>query len=188
MRPVTLRRCRTRQAVFVPGWSADSEGVAQTEAFGAGAFYPCFVGDTPRGLLAIGTQRAGDWTPRERAVFSAVGRSLTLALERAARTRELTVQRDALASRTEELLAANEELDAFTYSASHDLRTPVRHVMGFADLARTALARNQPEKIGRNLDIIQQGAARMNGLIDGMLMLSRAGRQDFSPRWLPWNR
>ncbi|CAM3174705.1 histidine kinase [Deinococcus saxicola] len=183
--PSYAEALQTRQAVFVPGWSADSEGVAQTEAFGAGAFYPCFVGESPHGLLAIGTQRAGDWTPRERAVFSAVGRSLTLALERAARTQELTVQRDALAARTEELMAANEELDAFTYSASHDLRTPIRHVMGFADLARAALVKNQPEKISHNLDIIQQGAMRMNGLIDGMLMLSRAGRQDFHPRMFP---
>ncbi|GGO29598.1 PAS domain-containing sensor histidine kinase [Deinococcus humi] len=180
--PSYAEAVQTRQAVFVPGWSADDEGVENTEEFGAGAFYPCFAGESPRALLAMGTQRAGDWTPREEAVFKAVGRSLTLALERAAQTRELTVQRDALSVRTHELIAANEELDAFTYSASHDLRTPIRHVMGFADLARTALINNQPDKIARNLDIIQQGAIRMNGLIDGMLMLSRAGRQDFHPR------
>lgn len=180
--PSYAEAVRARQAVFVPGWSADTGGVAQTEAFGAGAFYPCFVGDTPHGLLAMGTQWAGDWTPREQAVFGAVGRSLTLALERAAHTQELTVQRDTLSVRSQELLAANEELDAFTYSASHDLRTPIRHVMGFADLARAALVKNQPDKVARNLDIIQQGATRMNGLIDGMLLLSRAGRQDFQPR------
>ncbi|WP_309570858.1 ATP-binding protein [Deinococcus sp.] len=343
----------TRAPLFVPGWSADSQGVAKTEEFGAGAFYPCFVGDSPRGLLAMGTQRAGDWTPREEAVFNAVGRSLTLALERAervaqlaartaqvteaaraqaafvafteavgseigvdslarlattvvqaqldhvsvayyerqgelwigvvwsddvspdvvaqmqrgvpldapdfkeavdsgaavfsevwdaqantlsdatmygaaafypviiggeaqsilavgkltgqpwtereqatvravgrglglvlertAQARELTAQRDVLEHRTQALMAANEELEAFTYSASHDLRTPIRHVMGFADLAHAALVKNQPEKISRNLDIIKQGATRMEQLIDGMLMLSRAGRQDYQP-------
>ncbi|WP_188973352.1 PAS domain-containing sensor histidine kinase [Deinococcus aerolatus] len=176
--PSYAEAVQTRASVFVPGWCADSQGVARTEAFGAGAFYPCFVGESPHGLLSMGTPRAGDWTPREEAVFSAVGRSLTLALERTAQTRELTLQRDALTARTRELLLANEELDAFTYSASHDLRTPVRHVMSFAGLARTALVNNQPDKVSRNLDIIQQGATRMNGLIDGMLLLSRAGRHD----------
>lgn len=174
-----------RKPVFVPGWFSADEGVAHTEAFGAGAFYPCFVGDAPRGLLAMGTQRAGDWTPREEAVFSAVGRSLTLALERAAQTQELTAQRDALNRQTQNLVAANEELEAFTYSASHDLRTPIRHVMGFADLALAALSKNDFERVQRHLGIVQQGARRMEALVDGMLMLSRAGRQDVRPRWMP---
>ena len=150
--------------------------------FGARAFFPCVVGGTLRGLLVAGTRRADDWTPRKQAVFSAVGRSLTLALERAAQAQALTAQRDALDLRTQELQAANEELEAFTYSASHDLRTPIRHVMGFADMAARALDRGQPDKVIRALDVVRQGATRMEQLIDGMLMLSRAGRQDFRPR------
>ncbi|GGM19872.1 PAS domain-containing sensor histidine kinase [Deinococcus aerophilus] len=151
-------------------------------AFGTRAFYPCVVGGTLRGLLATGTRRTDDWTPRKQAVFSAVGRSLTLALERAAQAQALTAQRDALDLRTQELQAANEELEAFTYSASHDLRTPIRHVMGFADMAARALDRGQPDKVIHALSVVRQGATRMEQLIDGMLMLSRAGRQDFRPR------
>lgn len=168
--------------VFSDGWNAQAHALPETTMYGAAAFYPLVIGGETLAILAVGKPTGLHWTPREQATVRAVGRGLGLVLERTAQARELTVQRDALASRTQELLAANEELDAFTYSASHDLRTPIRHVMGFADLARAALVRNQPEKIGRNLDIIQQGAMRMNGLIDGMLMLSRAGRQDFQPR------
>ena len=169
-------------AVFSNGWDAQVNGLSEATMYGAAAFYPLVIGSETVAILAVGKLTGLQWSPREQATVRAVGRGLGLVLERTAQARELTVQRDALTARTQELTAANEELDAFTYSASHDLRTPIRHVMGFADLARTALIRNQPEKIGRNLDIIQQGAARMNGLIDGMLLLSRAGRQDFQPR------
>ncbi|WP_407572942.1 sensor histidine kinase [Deinococcus altitudinis] len=175
--PSYAEAVQTREAVFVPGWEADAEGVASTEEFGAGAFYPCFVGDAPRGLLAMGTQRAGDWTPREQAVFRAVGRSLTLALERTEQARLLTEQRDVLDDRSQELEATNADLEAFTYSASHDLRTPVRHVMGFAELAEMGLKNGQYDKTAQYLEVVKQGALRMTALIDGMLVLSRSGRQ-----------
>jgi signal transduction histidine kinase len=84
--------------------------------------------------------------------------------------------------RTHDLNEANRELEAFTYSASHDLRTPVRHVMSFADLARRAADKAEPETVLRYLEIIQQSALRMNALIDGMLTLSRVGSRAFSPQ------
>ena len=86
--------------------------------------------------------------------------------------------------RTHDLNEANRELEGFTYSASHDLRTPVRHVMSFADLTRRALEQSQPEKVTRYLDVIKQSALRMNALIDGMLTLSRVGSQAFNPEWV----
>ncbi|MFK7603517.1 GAF domain-containing protein [Deinococcus sp. SM5_A1] len=91
-----------------------------------------------------------------------------------------TLLEERVRDRTQDLTEVNRELEAFTYSASHDLRTPVRHVVSFADLARRALEQSQPEKVLRCLDVIQQGALRMNTLIDGMLTLSRVGSQTFS--------
>jgi signal transduction histidine kinase len=82
--------------------------------------------------------------------------------------------------RTQDLSEVNGELEAFTYSASHDLRTPVRHILSFADLARRALDKSQTEKVRQSLEVIQQGAVRMNALIDGMLTLSRVGSQTFN--------
>ena len=51
-------------------------------------------------------------------------------------------------------------------------------------MARRALEHGQPDKVVRHLDIVRQGATRMETLIDGMLTLSRAGRQDFRPQKL----
>lgn len=178
--PSYAQAVQTRQPVFIPGWQADVEQVSGTDSFGAGAFYPCFVDGVPLGLLAMGTQRAGDWAPREQAVFSAVGRSLTLALERTEQARLLTQQRDALDLKSQELSAANDELEAFAYSASHDLRTPVRHVMGFAQLAQKALGDTPNLKAHQHLEVVKQGALRMTALIDGMLLLSSAGRHQLT--------
>ncbi len=80
-----------------------------------------------------------------------------------------------------ELSAANEELEAFAYSASHDLRTPVRHVQSFSELARRAMSVAPNERAERYLGHVEQAAQRMSSLIDAMLSLSRSSRQDLTP-------
>ena len=82
-----------------------------------------------------------------------------------------------VARRTEELTRINKELEAFSYSVSHDLRAPLRAINGFA----TALDEDygkQLDETGRDyLRRISAGANRMAALIDDMLMLSRLNRQ-----------
>lgn len=82
--------------------------------------------------------------------------------------------------RTAQLEAANRELDAFSYSVSHDLRAPLRHVRGFVDAL--ALQLKQAEaienpKIRHYIQVIQHSSQKMEQLIDGLLNLSRVGRQ-----------
>ncbi|MFC4453862.1 ATP-binding protein [Deinococcus sonorensis] len=343
--PSYAEALETREAVFVAGWDAKREHVASTEAYGAGAFYPCYVNQQPQGLLAMGIQRAGDWSDRERAVFRSVGRSLVLALERAETNRRTAEQNSELEARSNALVAfeslsyhltvrsdaptlirraleivlallppgfaaywqpvgnlwrlmaqvgtagtpalqqlmeaglpvgttpsldipyqtrqpffqdiydkaldvsvamvdhletvatlpvmlngqvagilnvplfehrpwsaadkavllttarslglalegvqsveqlerersklevANEELEAFAYSVSHDLRTPLRHIKGFAQLAAKVLKQPAPNlaKVEEYLGVVNDGADRMDGLINSMLDLSRTG-------------
>jgi PAS domain S-box-containing protein len=92
-------------------------------------------------------------------------------LDELTRTLEERVHR-----RTVELEAANQELEAFSYSVSHDLRAPVRHIEGFLRL----LAKELPEpeaKAAHYLQTIAAAARRMGALIDDLLTLSRTGRQ-----------
>ena len=96
--------------------------------------------------------------------------------ERAEQARQLGAQRDVLDARTRALEAANEELEAFAYGVSHDLRTPVRHIAGFSDLLRKSLAGQLDERAARYLNVIDDAAERMNILIDAMLDLSRTAR------------
>lgn len=130
---------------------------------------PITLSGRRRGVLSFALMDGRRWTRTERAMFETVARSLNLALERTETTAELVTQRRSLE-------VATEELEAFTYSVSHDLRTPVRHIIGFNNLLRRELGEDVTPKVARYLTVVEEAAGRMNTLIDAMLNLSRASR------------
>jgi PAS domain S-box-containing protein len=78
--------------------------------------------------------------------------------------------------RTGQLLAANQDLEAFSYSVSHDLRSPLRHVASFVSLLQEHLGDQCDEVTTRYLGTIGTSARHMSQLIDGLLAFSRLGR------------
>lgn len=126
-----------------------------------------------------------EWSVEEIEFAASIADFVALAMETSRRKRAEASLRAAnetlerrVQMRTKELEAANAELEAFSYSVSHDLRQPLRVIEGFASLLREDSAANELPNLEHNLGIIIRNAQTMSELMDGYLTFSRLGRSE----------
>jgi PAS domain S-box-containing protein len=117
--------------------------------------------------------------PQPDGTMYATARDITERREAERRIMDLNEQ---LLERQSALEAANKELESFSYSVSHDLRAPLRHIDGYARMLREDVGKAIGEEPRRYLDTIVDSARRMGLLIDDLLAFSRLGRKPLEAR------
>ncbi|GGO35631.1 ATP-binding protein [Deinococcus humi] len=164
-------------AAAYPTLEAHTGGVAAV----ASAVFPMEESGFPLGVLVLDFHEPHEFAPDESFFLLTLASQCALALSRirlAAIVEQQVKDRTAeLQAQRELLQASNEALEAFTYSVSHDLRTPVRHIISFGDLLRRSLPESLDEKSERYFGIVKAAANHLETMIDGMLNVSRASRQ-----------
>lgn len=105
---------------------------------------------------------------------------VALLTERVEKVRTLNKLNDELQREAIKLEDANQELEAFAYSVSHDLRVPLRAIDGFSRIVIEDYENELDEEGVRLLNIIRENTKKMGQLIDDILLLSRAGRQEMN--------
>jgi two-component system, chemotaxis family, sensor kinase Cph1 len=93
-----------------------------------------------------------------------------------------------LASISDELKRSNKELEAFSYSVSHDLRAPFRHIVGYSELLKKQEGNQLTERGRRYVDTIIESALTAGTLVDNLLSFSQMGRTSLRPRRIDMER
>jgi signal transduction histidine kinase len=137
---------------------------------------PCKV--APRGLLFVVLPKAALFVSDDLALLGVCCNETAVQLDNAVMRERQQGLITELAERSEQLTALNKELEAFSYSVSHDLRAPLRHIHGFTELLQKAAGPPLDPTRQRYLRVIAESAVKMGDLIDSLLVFSRMGRAE----------
>ncbi len=122
----------------------------------------------------------GPFLKEEQELILALARNLSHYIERKKYEdkvlRQKEILEDLVAKRTSELIRANKDLEEFSYSVSHDLRAPLRHLSAFSQMLVEKISGIADKKALHYLDIINKSATKMDSLITAILNFSRTGR------------
>jgi signal transduction histidine kinase len=182
----TGKAWQTRQSAFVrtdDAFAPESQRLAKILEAHSLIAVPIGTVDRAWGLLVVLMQRVPLFPNDDMDLLALFAEQSALALEQLELLNEqktlLNEQQtlvQELQERTTQLEESNQELESFSYSVSHDLRAPLRHIEGFTEfLVKANIAAND-EKSRRHLTLISEAARRMGVLIDNLLTFSRLGR------------
>jgi signal transduction histidine kinase len=184
---------RERHHVFTTDIETDERMAPWRDAalardYRSSAGFPLVVEDRCVAVLTAYASEPGFFDEEEVELFDGMTADLSFALEAMQRDEKRRAAEDKLRrlseeleqrvqERTQELRAANAELEAFSYSVSHDLRAPLRAIDGFSQMVLSRYA-DKLDADGRHaLERVRAGSERMGVLIDSMLELSRLDRR-----------
>ncbi len=154
------------------------KGLLEAEGFRIVAGVPLVVEGRTIGTFVLGRRHVGEFTSDEITLLAAVGRQLAVLIDRAqlyeAARRELAERKQVQAH----LEDANNELDAFAHSVSHDLRAPLRAIDGFSRILLEDYGEKLDSEGKRVIGVVRGSTQRMAQMIDDILAFSRVGRTE----------
>jgi len=179
-----IAHCPAQERVLVAGRPLRQSGEGSAFAAGLPQSHPPVKSFLACPIIALGqtcgwmyvADRLGldDFTVDDERIALTLASQLALAWENIV-LREDLEQR--VARRTRELEAANQELESFSYSVSHDLRGPLRAIDGFSSIVLRDHAAALPAEGQRYLGLVRESAQQMARLIDDLLAFAKTGRQ-----------
>ncbi|MFB6099585.1 MAG: GAF domain-containing protein, partial [Salinibacter sp.] len=129
------------------------------------------------GVVHVGRTEPDAFTEEDWRIGRELADHMAIAIRQSQLLEEVQAQRERLEERVQERTA---ELRSFTYSVSHDLRTPLRAIDGYTRILREEHADGLDEEGRRLLDVVYESAQTMGDLIDDLLTLSRLGRREMN--------
>jgi light-regulated signal transduction histidine kinase (bacteriophytochrome) len=159
---------------------SDESQAAFFKSIGLGAFssYSLWTGSKLAGMLTFGARRSTSFEAEELELQRAVADQLAVALDRGSLIQELAANNRKLAAANAELRRANTELEQFAFSASHDLREPIRLIHIYTELLRRKL-NNHLDKDGQQcLEFVLSSANRLDLLVTDLLAYASVVHED----------
>jgi signal transduction histidine kinase len=188
---------RSNNTTLLLATTTDSDRMARTRnrcnsyGYESVALIPLRSGKEIIGLLQLNDHRINIFDETIIPFFERLGSAIGIAIMRNKAENEIkdvnTELEKRVSERTEQLMDSNKELESFAYSVSHDLRAPLRHVIGFSEILETELGDKSSPEIERLTGTIRKSALRMSLLIDELLTYSRLGRTNLKTVLLPLN-
>jgi signal transduction histidine kinase len=129
------------------------------------------------GMIALANKEGG-YTQEDQQDVEALAVAFVEALNRRRAEKKINELNTELGHHLLQIEAANKELESFSYSVSHDLRAPLRHITGFVELLNERDLTALDDKSRHYLQVISEAAQKMGVLIDDLLSFSRMGRAE----------